>query len=181
MIVFQRNCVEYSDSDSDSDHDFVYAMRKALSQIRPFSSKDLLEVIINSFNKLTHIQFTSDVFLVKEVQKILFDNFGHKLISLRIERPYICLTSSRLKATNIEELIVCEFDSQLSQMKFNRLKRFKVTRLWDKDLDSFEVFIENNTKTLKHLDINYLGIIGKPEEKTSANHYESNKFGSFGY
>ena len=60
---------------------------------------------------------------------------------------------------NIEELTVSSFDSQLSQIKFNRLKKFKVFKLLAENLDDFEIFIENNAKNVKHLDIR-IGDIG---------------------
>ena len=112
----------------------------------------MIELIIKYCNNLRHIQFTSDVLIGIEVQKKFFDNFGHKLISLDIWFPNLYFTS----APNIEELTVSPFDSQLSQIKFNRLKKFKVSYLKAKDLNSFELFIENISKTLKHLDIVYL-------------------------
>ena len=61
--------------------------------------------------------------------------------------------STFTSAPNIEELIINTFDSQLSQIKFNRLKSFKVSTIFEKDFNAFELFIENNTKTLKHLKV----------------------------
>ena len=114
-------------------------------------SSDLIEVIIKYSNNLTHIQF-KNVFIDSEVQKKFFDKFGHKLISIAVYRQNIDFTS----ATNIEELTIDSFDSQLTQMKFNRLKSLSISfrvLLTEEELDSLEVFIENNRKTLKHLDI----------------------------
>ena len=52
---------------------------------------------------------------------------------------------------------------------------------WTEDLNSFELFIENNAKSLKHLDITSFSIIDKENDgKTFGNNYhEINKFDSF--
>ena len=112
---------------------------------------EIIGAIVENCNNLTHIQFTYRL-MDGYFEKKFFDKFGHKLISLDISYSEN-LSSTLTKATNIEELTLQWFDSQLSQIKFNRLKKFKVSYLTYEKLDSFVVFIENNTKTLKHLDI----------------------------
>ena len=112
-------------------------------------SDDFFEVIIENINNLTHIQFRYGVVIDKQK---FFDKFGHKLISFQNSCDNFRFTS--IEMPNIEELTVTSFDTQLSQMTFNRLKSLKVFRLSAEDLNSFEIFIENNTKTLKHLEIN---------------------------
>ena len=113
-------------------------------------SVDLYEVIIKYSNNLTHIQFENYASIKTHVGRKFFDKFGHKLIS--ITYPSSNIYSEFSKAPNIEELTVYSFDLQLSQIQFNRLKRFKLTILRSEYLDSFVLFIENNGKTLKHLD-----------------------------
>ena len=114
-------------------------------------TNEMFKVIIKICNNLTHILFTTGDQIEKEVQNKFFDKFGHKLSSLDI----LCLNFSytSIKAPNIEELTVNSFDSQLSQIKFNRLKKFEVIYLSKENINSFKVFIENNTKTLKYLNI----------------------------
>ena len=108
-------------------------------------------MIIKYSNNLTHIQLRSYSSIETQFLKKFFDKFGHKLISIINCHQFIEYTI--FKAPNIELLTDYSFDSQLSQIKFNRLKKFCVEDLWEEYLDSFELFIENNTKTLKHLDI----------------------------
>ena len=122
-----------------------------------YNDQEPFEEIIKYCNNLTHIQFA--LYLMdKEIMEKLFDKFCHKLISIRNWSLNSCPTQlfgiASTDAINIKELTVVSFDSDLSQMKFNRLKKFEVEYLIDEDLDSFELFIENNTKTLKYLDIN---------------------------
>ena len=114
-------------------------------------SNPLIEVIIKNCNNLTHIQFRNYTQIGTEVLEKFFNNFGHKLIS--ITNSHQNIGSQLRNAPNIEELTVNTFDSQLSQIEFNKLKRFCVSQLKAVDLNSFELFIENNTKTLKYLDI----------------------------
>ena len=124
-------------------------------------SNELIELMIENCNNLTHIDFRrGDLFDEKLIDKF-FDHFCNKIISLYSGDFGFNLS----KAPNIEELTVRTFDSQLSQFKFNRLKRFKISNLRDKDLVSFELFIENNAKTLKYLEINFLGIDDKEYER----------------
>ena len=111
---------------------------------------EIIEAIIENCNNLTHIFFGRKVLIGKEVQKKFFDKFGHKLISIDDGRQNTDFTL--IKAPNIEELTVCSFEPQLSQIEFNKLKSF-TGLVYAINLDSFEVFIENNTKTLKYLDI----------------------------
>ena len=110
----------------------------------------LFEEIIQNCNNLTHIKFGYGVVIDKQIEKFI-DKFGHKLISLDIKSSNKGLNIT--KASNIEELIVCLFEPKLTQIKFNRLKKFKVFYRSPEVLDSLELFLENNSKTLKHLDI----------------------------
>ena len=111
-------------------------------------SNELIEAIIKYCNNLTHIKICKTIVINSEVQKKLFDKFADKLIFLQIKCRNIGLTFT--SAQNIEELSVKSFDSQLNQIKFYRLKKFEV-KLFSDELDDFEIFIENNEKTLKHL------------------------------
>ena len=124
-------------------------------------SSELIELMIENCNNLTHIDFRrGDLFDEKLIEKF-FDHFCNKFISINSGNFVFDLS----KAPNIEELTVSSFDSRLSQFKFNRLKRFEISDLRDKDLVSFELFIENNAKTLKHLDIYAVEIDDKEYER----------------
>ena len=118
-------------------------------------SMDLIEVIIKNCNNLRHIHNKYLCIIEKEDEKKFFQKFGHNLISLNI---YTYIYWYFIKASNIEELTVSCFDSQLNQIKFNRLKSFCVEILEEEDINSLKIFIENNTKTLKHLDINFQSV-----------------------
>ena len=97
-------------------------------------SRDLVEVIAKYCNNLTHIHIKT--LISEHLVKKLIDKFGHKLISFENFRqiesfPFI-------KWPNIEELIIDLFKSQLSQIQFKRLKRFKVSMILNKNLESLE-------------------------------------------
>ena len=124
---------------------------------------ELIEEIFKNCNNLTHIEFNNSAHIKEEDQKKLFDKFGHQLISIINYSPVLDFTFT--SAPNIEELIIDSFDPKLSQIEFKRLKRFNFMNLWAEDSDSFGVFIENNAKTLKHLDITYCNISDKNSAK----------------
>ena len=126
-------------------------------------SNDLIELIIKYCNNLTHIRFDLIVGIYSKEQKKFLDKFANQLISLinfgkNIEFKYMDsvenLTSIPIfsSAPNLEELVVESFDLFLNQIQFNRLKSFELI-LYPKYLDDFQVFIERNAKTLKHLTI----------------------------
>ena len=143
-------------------------------------SDEMIEEIIENCNKLTQLFFGRNVVIEREVQKKFFDKFGKQLISITEFRQNFDFTF--IKAPNIEELIVSAFDPQLSQMEFNKLKSF-CGQVFAKDLDSFEIFIENNAKTLEYMEITF---DEKRDDEQSAtklmkNNYKIKKFGSFEY
>ena len=113
---------------------------------------EFFEVIIENCNNLTHIQFTISE-IEKNVLDKLADRFGNQLISISSLDHSFSKEFPFSLTTNIEELTVSPFDSQLTQIEFKRLKSFRIYRFSDKDLDLFELFIENNAKTLKCLFI----------------------------
>ena len=129
-----------------------YHLRREQDYTDPEPYQELLKFC----NNLTHIQFNNPL-VDKETKKKLFGKFGHKLISIRYWPQNSCPTQiygiASTNAINIEELTTAWFDSDLTQMKFNRLNKFRVYRLYEENVNDFEVFIENNTKILKHLDI----------------------------
>ena len=120
-----------------------------------FISNDLIKLIIKYCKNLTHIHFENIKLLQTQHQNMFIDKYGHKLISVTFLCPYYGFNF--IKTPNIEELNVNSFDSYLNEFEFNSLKKFRVYFLTERVLNSFEIFIENNAKTLKHLDISFNG------------------------
>ena len=138
------------------------------SKIKQFY-RDLIEMIIKYCNNLTHIKFNEEVVIKTEVQRLFFDKFVNQLVLFynyrenisfsyldNVENEHGQFVSTYLpiftSAPNLEKLSVSSFDLDLNQIQFNRLKVFK-TPIFPEYLNDFQVFIERNAKTLKHLTI----------------------------
>ena len=161
---FQRTALllkysEYLEIPQRGDHNIesckqLFQKYPKLNRISIYSyeyKSDLFEAIIKYCHNLTHIHFKNSTPIETEVQRKFFDKFGHQLMCLSIAHTNI--DYDLIKAPNIEELIIDLFDRKLSKMKFNRLKRFEIQWYYWYDFDFLVLFIENNGKTLKHLDI----------------------------
>ena len=128
------------------------------------NSNDFIELIMKYCNNLTEFELTSNLLNKNDFEEKFFDKFGHKLITLgtdRVMEHNLKIYFPLYKTPNIEELTIDSYFSQLTQLKFNRLKRLKIFYIRAEELSLLEVFIENNAKTLKHLDFSCPQLFGE--------------------
>ena len=90
-------------------------------------------------------------FVDKDIQIKFFEKFGHKIISVHFDTQFKSFLNS---LPNIEELKDCSQTNNSADIQLKRLKRLSVYLYLDMDLTQFNVFIERNSKTITHLNIN---------------------------
>ena len=102
----------------------------------------------------------------KEICVKFIEKFGSNLVSVNFDcfvntNPLEAFTTS-IRVPNIQKLWVYEFNPQLNDIQFNKLNNFRIVGLNDEDMDEFNVFLERNANTIRHLTISS---IDKENEK----------------